>query len=530
MRSRSILTGVAAVSCLLGSLLVGVPTRAAAQADTARVSYRTREIVFITAGRAERLAVGDTIELLAAGNAAPALAVVVSAALHTASARLLTPEAPVAVGSLVRFIPRPETEAAAPADTSVPDTVSAPPAAPEPAARPPRVAWHEGGRWRGGFQLDQIATSSGGARSLTSQQTVGGFSLTAPLARGFELRTRVSGRWRGGAAGTTTGLEGFSAIVYQLEARLAPEGGRWSMSVGRFVPTATAGLGFTDGGLLEVRIAPGQHVGLIAGYVPRVDRLRPSSAAKRAAMYWAFGEGGALSGSLAATAEWEYGLRRKTVSAQTYWRASSGVALSLYGDVDLGVPWRTGGAQLSSLYANVRASLPLGFRGGLGLESHQAVQLWETFVPGDTTPPPGRLNGLSLSLGRGLAGFAIDLSGTYLKRATDAAPTYRGMLIVSHRGIYLTATGQHGDLFDYGAVSARWLLPSRGLGLNASLGVSASMTKSAGGGFSQSRISLQPELSRRLGGGLFMSAGGDVGSYAGRTTTYLHAGLSYRFR
>jgi len=537
MRSR--IYTVAAVSCLFGSLLVGIPSRAAAQADTAHVSYRTREIVFVTAGRTRGLAVGDTIDLLALNSAVAARAVVISTSLASASARLLNSDVAIAVGDRVQFAPHAAPEVAAAAPLPAPDTLGGAP--PESAAAPPEspaiaprgsAGWRETSRWRGGFQLDQIATSSGGAASLTSQQTVGGFSLTAPLARGFELRTRASGRWRGGAAGTTTGLAGFSSIVYQLEARLTPPGGRWSASVGRFVPQTALGLGYTDGASLDLRFAPGQHIGLIAGFVPLVDHLRFSSATRRGAVYWAFGEGGSLSGALAATAEWEGGARRKTVvSGQTFWRPSGGLSLSLYGDVDLGAPWRPdSGATVSSLYANLRVALPFGLRAGLGVESHQAVRLWETFTAGDTTSPSGRLNGLALSLGGNVARLALDVSASYLKRATDATPTWRGTLSVSRGGFFLMAAGQHGDLFDYGSVTARILLPSRGLPVNASLGVSTSMTKSAGGGLTLWRYSFQPELSRRLGGGLFVSAGGDIGSYAGRTATYLHAGLSYRFR
>ena len=80
-------TALAAV-LLLTAAPFGLPSRLLAQADSTRVSYRTTEIVFFTAGRAEGVRVGDTVAVFGAGGVV-ARAVVVSAALHASSARLL---------------------------------------------------------------------------------------------------------------------------------------------------------------------------------------------------------------------------------------------------------------------------------------------------------------------------------------------------------------------------------------------------------------------------------------------------------
>jgi hypothetical protein len=395
-----------------------------------------------------------------------------------------------------------------------------------------RSARRSDSRWRGGVQLEQLTSSIGGLSALATYQTVASFSLTAPLAPGLEIRTRASSRWRSGASGRTTGLDGLSTIVYGLEARLAPAGAPWSVSVGRFVPTEAMGLGYIDGARLEVRVAPEQRVGVVAGFVPRVQRLGASTATKRTGAYWAFGGAGALSGSLAAAADWELGARRRTLMAsQAYWRPARFLSLSAYAEVDVGAPWQTfGGLQLTTAYLNLRADLPFGLRGSIGAESHQAILLWESIAAGDTVAPPGRLKGLNASLGRDVLGFRLDFSGGLLERASDATPTVRGMLTVARGALFIAASGQHGDLFDYGALVAHLLLPYRTLPFSASLGGSVSFTRSAGGAFSQWRYSLQPELSRSLGSGLFASLGGDIGSYGGRSSTFLHAGVSYRFR
>jgi hypothetical protein len=187
--------------------------------------------------------------------------------------------------------------------------------------------------------------------------------------------------------------------------------------------------------------------------------------------------------------------------------------------------------QLTTFYAGLRSELPFGFRGGVSLESHQPIVIWNATLPPDTLVPlPGRISGATLSLGRPLGGFNLDLSGGVLKREGDAGPTIRGSFTAARGLFYLTALGQHGDLMDYGSVMARVMLPTRTLPFNFSLGAAASMTRTASGGLTFWRYSLRPELSQYLGRGVFASLGGDFGQYAGQASTWLHAGVSYRLR
>jgi hypothetical protein len=465
------------------------------------------------------------------------LGVVLSAALHGASARLTAPDAPVAAGQVVRFTAHPAPPsveatagAAPPARAAEADTaVAAPPVRRAPAriadAQPQRRA-------SGGLQLEQLASSTGAASALTSYQSVGSLYLDAPLSRGIRLRTRASARWRGGAAARTTGLDGLVAIPYELQLRLGTPEAAVNASVGRFVPLEAVGLGYVDGARLELRLAPEQRVGVIAGFVPGVAELRFSTRVKRGGVYWAFGGAGPLAGSLSAAADWSEGARRRTLLAsQAYWRLSARASLSFSTEVDVGTPAGTvHGTRLTNGYATLRTGLPFGFRGSVGVESHQAVTLWESVLAGDTLPPPGRLNGVSASLGHDLLGLRVDLSGGALKGQNDVSPTYRGTLSVGRGGFLLFATGQHGDLFDYGSAVVRWSLPYRALPFNASLGASVGMTRTIGGAVTQWRFGLQPELSWAVPGGLFVSLGGDVGTFAGRSSVFLHAGVSYHFR
>ena len=510
-----------------------------ARTDSARVTYRTSEVVFFSAGRAEGVRVGDTVTVVGDGDAVVTTAVVVSAALHSASARLSSPDAAVAVGQRVRFTAHPaapEQPAVAAADTTGPpppdsaaraDSLAA--AAAPVQAEAPRSPL---ARWRGGLQLEQLASTTGGNSGVRSYQSVGSFDLLAPLAPGVEVQARASTRWRSGASGLAAGTNGVTTTLYQLEARFGTAASAVNASLGRFVPAGAMGLGYLDGARMELRLSGSQRFGVVAGFAPDPVDLEPSTRTRRAGAYWTFGGTGLLSGSLGAAADWADGARRRTLlSSQLFWRPTGRLSFSSYSEVDVGTPWQSfHGLQVTTLYANLRADLPLGFRGGVGVESHQALRLWENALAADTLPLPGRLNGLNASLGRDFLGWRVDLSGGALKRRGDAGATLRGMLTLSRRSFFLTATGMHGDLFDYGAVIARVLLPYRALPFTASLGATASFTRSAGGLVTAWRYAVQPEISQGLAGGLFLSLGGDIGTYAGRASAWLHGGLSYRFR
>jgi len=526
---RCPVTQVTVLAGIIGTLLVAFPAPAQAQGDSARVTYRTREVVFFAAGRDDGVVVGDTVAVLQGDGATLVLAVVVSTGRRSASARLLTPDAAFVIGAPVRFTRHALAEDTAPADTS-----GAPPPAPaESAYVPPELPERPRAdmRWRGGLQLEQMASSAGGAPSLTTRQTALGLDLVAPLASALQIRLRTTGRWRSGASATTSGFEGLTALVYQLEARIGTPEGHWSASLGRFAPDAAPGLGYLDGIQLEARPVPSQRLGVLAGFVPRVQQLRPSSTTTRAAAYWAFTAGDAFDGAVAAAADWADGAqRRMQISARSFWRPLPGLSLSAYGDADLAASWRPADkAQLTTLYASARARLPLGFRGGIGVESHRAVRIWDTSFALDTTPLPGRLVGLTASLGHDVAGLSLEASGGYLKRTGDATPTLRGTFTAARGPFFLMATGQHGDLFDYGSTTARLFFAQRVLPFSLSLSGSASATRTANGQLTLWRYAVRPEIARTVGRGLLLTFGGDLGRFAGRSSTWLHAGVSYRF-
>lgn len=499
----------------------------AAKRDSARVTYRTQEVVFLSAGRLAGLSVGDTVDVLATGGGVVARALVVSVAQRTASARLIPADAPVAVGQIVRFAVGAPAVAVAPVpDTTAvaPDTTTPPATAPYQVPATPPAA-----RWRGSVQLDQIMNSFGGPTTITSYQTSAAAALTAPLASWLTLTGRSTTRWRNAATSLAVPGGNSQTTLYQLEARIAPPGSWWNLSLGRFVPADAPGLGYIDGGRIEVRPGASQRLGLVGGYAPDLFTMAPSSAVRRAGAYWAVTTP-TLSSSLGGAAEWQDGARRRTwLTAQSYWIPSSGLSFSLLADVDYGSGWQSfRGLTLTDLSAGLRASLPYGFRGGLSVETNQALRLWALVQMGDTLPMPGRLVGFTGSLGHDALGMSVDLSASYLKRTTDPSPTLRGTLTIFSRSFMLVGMGEHSDLFDFGSVMLRVPVPLPSSRLTTAVGLAASGTLLPATSHPLWRYSVRPDLSWRLGGGLYFSASADIGRYAGQTSTFLRAGVSYQ--
>jgi len=517
--------------------------RDSAATDTAHVTYQTSEVIFVSAGRAAGLAVGDTLAIESRLGQRLGRAVVLSVADSSASAALLPPAPAVAIGERVRFA-RHRLEAAAPPPTGYVDTAvaarrpargalrtpaAAPPAAPAPAQTPARP-WQPPRRWRANIQIDQSAASSGGPQALTTYQTSAATGLTAPVASWLTLQGRSTTRWRNGSTGLSAiGLTGTQTWVYQLELRVGPSRCCWNFSLGRFLPADAPGLGYLDGARLEVQPTANQHLGVVGGYTPDIYTMGVSKEVARGGVYWAV-TGPTFSGSVSGAADYEARqIRRSWLSTSAFWTPSPRVSFSFMTDVDHGAGWESfRGLEVTNLSAGVRFPLPLGFHMGLTGESHAALRLYQTFLAGDTLPLPGRLTGATASLGRQIWGAALELSAGYLKRATDANPTYQGTLSLYSRHFMIFAMGQHGDLFNFGSAVLRLPLGFFTGPLTASLSFGANVTSLPGGAATMWRYDVTPELGWRLGGGFYLSASGDFGKYAGLTSTYLRAGVGYQ--
>jgi hypothetical protein len=155
------------------------------------------------------------------------------------------------------------------------------------------------------------------------------------------------------------------------------------------------------------------------------------------------------------------------------------------------------------------------------------VRRWETAA--DSFALPGRYTGANLSLGHDIAGFTVDLNGSTLRRADDPTAILRGMLTLSRGLFFLVASGEHGPFADYFYATGRFTVTSAASPISLGIGGLYGLTSLQAGSLTIQRYSVRPDISWRLGRGLLFNAGGDFGRYSGRTTTYLHSGVSYYF-
>jgi len=513
--------GALSIATLLLTVAAAPVAAQTATPDTVRVTYRTRELVFFAAGRDEGVAVGDSVDVLLGGAGTRAVrAVVLSTAQHSASARLLDPQVNVPENTRVAYLRRPvqaPTVLAAAPDTAV-DADTAAPGPVIVARRPRRHA-------SGGLHLDQFNTSSGAG--FSSGQTSLGVSIDFPVGAAWSVRMRTTSRYRSTSGGLVP--SGVTTIPYQFELRYEAPGGRVRASLGRFLASDALALGYLDGARLELRSGPHARFGVAAGVVPDPIRLQYSSETKRVGAWWGL-QGERASGTFSAAADWAAGaVRRTTVGTQASWSPARLVTLSLYGEADVAAAWDTtrSGAQVTSLFANARVPLPGGFRFGIGAETFAAVRNWQNAA--DSLTLPGRYTGATLSLGHNVAGFQVDASGSSLRRSDDPAPVLRGMLTVSRGLFFLIASAERGPIADYMYATGRLTVTPATSPVTLSIGGLYGLTQIQGGGMRIQRYSARPDVSWRIGRGLLLNAGGDFGRYAGRTTLYLHTGMSYYF-
>lgn len=507
-------------------LLLASPAAAqTAVPDTSRVTYRTREVVFFAAGRAQGVAVGDSVDvLLDSAGVRVVRAVVLSTAQRSASARLLESAVAVPLNARVAYLRRPVDTPTVLALAS-PDTAAAAVSVGDaepvdlPVARAPRRTIS------GGLHLDQFNASSGAG--FSSGQTTLGLSADVPFGSALTFRIRTTSRYR--SASSSLMANGFTTIPYQLELRIEPPGGQVRASLGRFLATEALALGYLDGVRLEVRPGPHARFGLAAGLVPDPIRLQFSSDTKRVGGWWGL-EGGAASGTVSVAADWAAGaIRRTTVGLQSSWSPAPRVSFSLYGNLDLAPGWDTtrSGAEMTSMFASVRLPLPAGFRFGIGAETYSTVRQWETAA--DSFALPGRYTGANLSLGHDIGGLAVDLNGSTLRRSDDPTPILRGMLTLSRGLFFMVASGEHGPFADYIYATGRFTVTPSSSPVALAIGGLYGLTRVQAGSMTIQRYSVRPDLSWRLGRGLLFNAGADIGRYGGNTTTYLHGGVSYYF-
>lgn len=222
---------------LLLSLLLLFALGAGAQHS---VRYRTESTVYITAGTAAGVAVGDRFEVLRGGKVIGTIEVIF-AAEQSASAKVISETSSIQAADAVRRIGTPAT--------------------PPPAPPAPVIAATAGSRdWApsisGNVSLDAETNQRDSNRTLARA------SLRARRIAGLPLHLRTRVR-----------LASEESRLYELSLLYEPFGGRVAVQAGRLGNSPMIGLGYLDGILGRVRIIEGVETGAFFGYRPDVTEL-----------------------------------------------------------------------------------------------------------------------------------------------------------------------------------------------------------------------------------------------------------------
>jgi hypothetical protein len=225
----------------LRTLLALLLFASAVQAQTVR--YRTENTIYITAGTAAGVAVGDRFEVLRGGKVI-ATVQVQFAAEQSASATIVSETTPIQPGDAVRRIGTPVTQ----------------PPPPPPSLDTPTFSRNWAPSLSGNVSLDHETNQRDYGRTLAR------VSLRARRIAGLPLTARTRVR-------LANETDESRNRLYELSLLYEPFDGRVAVQAGRLGNSPLIGLGYLDGALAKVRIIDGFEAGGFYGFRPDTSDL-----------------------------------------------------------------------------------------------------------------------------------------------------------------------------------------------------------------------------------------------------------------
>lgn len=343
----------------------------AATGQRFRVKYRSAANVYLDAGRAEGLDVGDRLRVVS-GRTTVAEIEVVYAAERSASCRVVsesrlvrTGDEAVPVGPL-RSAEK-TGEVAATSVSNAPMASVRAPAAAQSADQARTAPW---ARVRGsasfGYYRSWDRTESGLDFEQRTARVDLGLDRIAGQPLRFTLRARSRQDLRARTLSTRTPESERTDRLYEAALRYEPPSDRAAFEIGRIGIYRFVGVGYLDGALARYRPAGGVQVGAFAGRVAEVEGLGWNGTGSKYGAFVRLAPGGRYStGGYDATLAYvredaDGDVSREYLSLESFFRSGSRWSLSERAELDLNRGWRqdlTGKSyQLSniSLAGNVR--------------------------------------------------------------------------------------------------------------------------------------------------------------------------------
>ncbi len=287
-----------------GCWLASLPTAAAAappatRADAFTVTYRSATSVYVSAGRAAGISVGDRLAVTDRGQTVAELEVAFVAE-HSSSCRILNETRAVKVGDRVASLrggaPRPEAALPPPArPTSTPPAgVPGAPAAPSGVRAPAPMARVSGSASVG---WSNFRDGTGSGRHVEERTARYGFSFREVGGHPLEMVVRGSNRQalRDNIRATVLPNDERRDRLYEASLAWTPPGRPFSARAGRLGAHPFTTLGYLDGVLGELRPTGAVQIGAFGGRRPDAEDAGTPGGAK----YGAFVRLAARSGPVA---------------------------------------------------------------------------------------------------------------------------------------------------------------------------------------------------------------------------------------
>ena len=241
------------------------------------VRYRSADTVYLSAGRAAGLEVGDRLEILRDGKVVAEVEVIFTAE-HSASCRIVSERQSIQPADRARRIGEVSPP---PAPTPAPPP-SPPPAQEEPAR--PSLFGGTGDRSRlsrtrltGAVSFDTETFSDGTEDRRDFTRTAGRLNLRlrdivgSPLQLRLRMRTLNEERERRLTGGIPESQS--RDRLYELSLIYEPDDARYGFRLGRLGTSPFVGIGYLDGGLARVRLIRQFELGGFYGRRPDIEEL-----------------------------------------------------------------------------------------------------------------------------------------------------------------------------------------------------------------------------------------------------------------
>lgn len=264
-------------------VLLALAPAGAGQSATCAVRYRTVDTIYLDAGRAEGLAVGDTLEIRRDG-AAIANVEIVFVAEHSASCAIVSETVEIQVGDVAHFEDDRVSENPGGAAAAATAGAAATDEGQDSQAQSDSAGYQAGAsaagrrtRFSGSLTLDWEGFSDASPAERDYTRTAARLNLRVrdiggkPFA--FALRLRSLEWDRDDASEPQAPEVEDRDRLYEASLTYDPPDGRVSFSVGRIGTNPFVGIGYLDGGLAEVRVASGVSVGAFFGGRPVIEEF-----------------------------------------------------------------------------------------------------------------------------------------------------------------------------------------------------------------------------------------------------------------